>query len=86
MVRIGRASRPQRDAREVFTADDDHGAAALGLGGTVLTDITWIDAERLRITYASHARVFRRRSAGDGITVSYQTASPSLHPGIDQPR
>ncbi|MDO7844075.1 hypothetical protein [Sphingomonas immobilis] len=82
VVRVGRASEWQSNAVEVFVADDNHGEAALGRGGTIWTNVVWTGPGRLLINYASKARTFKREIAAKGATVSYRATEPFALPPV----
>jgi hypothetical protein len=58
-----------RDSGNVFVADTNHGAAK-----QLQVSVRWSAPDRLVIRYPAAARIFRRETAIDGITVAYEAA------------
>ncbi|WDF71281.1 hypothetical protein [Novosphingobium sp. KACC 22771] len=56
----------------VFVADDDHGKAASASWGGPWAEVQWLSSNQLLVRYAAGARIFRRKSAIDGIRIEYQ--------------
>lgn len=56
----------------VFVADDDHGAAAVGEWGGPWAEVRWLAPDRLRIRYAATSRVFAREDEVSGVRISYR--------------
>lgn len=55
----------------VFIADDDHGAAAIGDWGGPWANMEWLGPDRLRIRHAPGSRVFLQRETMAGVRVIY---------------
>jgi len=70
---LDRCAPQPRGSGNAFTADDDHGAASTGPGGSIPLEVTWLSADRLRIGYPRGTRVFRHESSVDGVRVEYAT-------------
>jgi hypothetical protein len=54
-----------RGAANVFIADDDHGAT------TFVAQPEWLSPRKLRITYSSKARIFKKESKTGPIEIEY---------------
>jgi hypothetical protein len=66
------AGSPVARGGNVFIADDDHGAARAGDWGGPWAEVAWLSSDRLRIRYADKSRVFEKRDAVKGVTITYQ--------------
>ena len=80
ILRIGRASEPQSAASEVFVADSNHGAAAVGSGGAIWVKVVWTAPGQLSVAYDSRARVFKRVLDAKGASIRYKTGVPYSRP------
>ncbi|MEH3146073.1 MAG: hypothetical protein PGN34_12160 [Methylobacterium frigidaeris] len=60
------------DAGTVFSADDDHGAAAPGDGGGPWAEARWLTADHLLVSHAARSRVFRQSGEAAGVRISYR--------------
>jgi len=58
-----------------FSADDDHGAAAVGEWGGPWAELRWIDAGHLLVRYADKSRVFKQDREVDGVKVTFVRVS-----------
>lgn len=83
VIRVGRASRPQREAEEVLVADSDHGAATGGPAGTVWTNVVWTGVDRLEIALASHARAFKKVVKSNDVSIVFRLSNPTSAMPVD---
>jgi hypothetical protein len=58
----------------VFSADDNHGAAKLGTKGELAVRVQWTDEKHLVVTFPARSRVFRRESQVGGVHVKFVNA------------
>jgi len=59
------------DGGNVFSADADHGAAAIGEWGGPWADVRWIGARHLLVRYADKSRIFKQHREVDGVKVTF---------------
>lgn len=55
----------------VFTADDDHGAAESASWGGPWADIVWLSPHQLLVRYDMKSRVFERNETVSGVQVTF---------------
>lgn len=80
IVRVGRASRSQSEAIEVFVADSDGGAATNDERGSIWLNVVWTAPGQLSITHASRARVFKRVGTANGAKIRIRPSAPYALP------
>jgi hypothetical protein len=76
VVRVGRGRNLSADAEEVFVADSNHGSVIGGDGGLIWTDVGWTSSGKLKIAYASQARVFKRQPTAQGAIIVCRATDP----------
>jgi hypothetical protein len=81
-IAIGRKGAGLSNARTVFTADSDHGAATIE-GDTVWTRMSWAAPHRLQVAYDAKARVFRADESMGKARIAYRTSAPLTLPAVD---
>ena len=59
----------------IFVADADHGAAAVGDWGGPWAEMRWLAPDHLQIRYAEKSRIFNQIEQRDGIRISYEAVA-----------
>ena len=60
-----------KEGGNVFIADANHGAAATDARGALPVQLRWTSATELAVSYPAAARVYKKETRVDGVTVSY---------------
>jgi hypothetical protein len=55
-----------------FSADDDHGAAAVGDWGGPWAEVSWLAPDHLLVRYAAKSSLFEQKGKISGVRTSYQ--------------
>jgi hypothetical protein len=57
----------------IFVADDDHGAAAIGAWAGPRAEVQWLSADGLLVRYARDSRIFKQEHRRSGMSISYRS-------------
>ena len=55
-----------------FRADDNHGIARRGNWGGSWANVTWLDHDRLLVSFARSSRIYEQDATMDGVQVTYK--------------
>ena len=59
----------------VFIADDNHGAAAVGKWQGSWADVRWLSPDHLLVRYAAKSRIFKQAHDVAGVKITYEEAA-----------